>query len=359
MLSTLCREQQRLKISKISVIFVVKCLYMKNTIYLFLGLLWLSSCVTAKKYKELNALSDKYFSEKIDLENKFEKKVSELEDCLTKDKALKEEIKSLNIDLAKLRLSKEQLTKLLDEYKILNDELFASKKNLLDEANSNQKMLADKLALKEKELDAISAEQAALDAQLKARMEELNLMEEQNKAQSARIAELESRLKEKDAALQNLKTTIAQALKGFSSEEITVEEKNGSLYVSLSEKLLFSSGSFTIDTKGADAISKLGQVLKGQEDFTIVVEGHTDNVPYNGSGVIKDNWDLSAKRATSVVRILTNEGGVAPKNVSASGRGEYIPLNENTTNEEKAINRRIEIVLSPKLDKIMNIINKE
>jgi chemotaxis protein MotB len=332
---------------------------MKNTIFLFLGLMWLSSCVTAKKYNELNALSDKYFSEKIDLENKFEKKVSELEDCLTRDEALKEEIKSLNVSMAKLSLSKDQLTKLLDEYKILNDELFASKKNLLDEANSNQKMLADKLALKEKELDAISAEQAYLDAQLKARMEELNLMEEENKAQSARIAELESRLKEKDAALQNLKTTIAQALKGFSSEEITVEEKNGSLYVSLSEKLLFSSGSFTIDTKGADAISKLGQVLKEQEDFTIVVEGHTDNVPYNGTGVIKDNWDLSAKRATSVVRILTNEGGVAPNNVSASGRGEYLPLNKNTTNEEKAINRRTEIVLSPKLDKIMNIINKE
>lgn len=332
---------------------------MKNLIYLFLGLIFLSSCVTAKKYNELDALSDKYYSEKLDLEDKLEKKLGELDDCLGSEEALKDEIKSLNSEIAKLELTKEQLMTLVDEYKELNDELFASKKNLLNEANTNQKMLAEKLALKEKELDAISAEQAALDAQLKARMEELKLMEAENQAQSDRIAELESRLKEKDAALQNLKSNIAQALKGFSSEEITVEEKNGSLYVSLSEKLLFSSGSFAIDAKGADAISKLGQVLKGQDDFTIVVEGHTDNVPYNGSGVIKDNWDLSAKRATSVVRILTEQGGVAPENVSASGRGEYLPLNENSTAEEKAINRRTEIVLSPKLDKIMNILNKE
>ena len=148
-----------------------------------------------------------------------------------------------------------QLESLVEEYKKLNDDLFSSKKSLLDESSSNQKILADKLALKEKELNTISAAQKVLDEKLKAREAELDFLEEENQVQSNRIKELEDRLKEKDLALQNLKATISAALQGFSSDEISVEEKNGNLYVSLSEKLLFSSGSFAIDVKGKDAIS--------------------------------------------------------------------------------------------------------
>ena len=324
---------------------------------IILAMLLMSSCVSSMKFQELSALNDKYFSDQMDAEEKLGKAAGERDDCINEMEALKAKINSLEAEKAKLLVSKQQMESLVEEYKTLNDELFSSKKNILNEANSNQKMLANKLALKEKELDAISVAQEALDAKLKAREKELDLLEEKNQSQSARIKELEDNLKEKDEALKTLKSNISNALKGFSSEDIKVEEKNGNLYVSLSEKLLFSSGSFAIDEKGKDAIAKLGQVLSKQEEFKIVVEGHTDNVPYNGSGVIIDNWDLSVKRATSVVRILTNEGGVLPQNVSASGRGEFLSLNENITTEEKAKNRRTEIILSPKLDKIMNILN--
>lgn len=332
---------------------------MKKLAFLMLTIVMLSSCVTSKKYEELNALSDKYLNDKIDTAEKLEKALGDLDDCNNQKNAIQNELKMLKAEKEKLLADKEQLESLVEEYKQLNDDLFSSKKSLLDQASNNQKMLAEKLALKEKELDAISAAQEALDAQLKSREKELNQLEEQNQAQSARIKELEDRLKQKDEALQSLKKSITDALKGFSSEEINVEEKDGKLYVSLSEKLLFSSGSFAIDAKGKDAISKLGQVLSQQDDFKIVVEGHTDNVPYNGSGVIIDNWDLSVKRATSVVRILTDEGGVDPSNVAASGRSEYLPLNDNSTSADKAKNRRTEIILSPKLDKILQLLNKE
>ncbi|MDA9952600.1 OmpA family protein [Chitinophagales bacterium] len=330
---------------------------MKKLSLLIVLLVMLGSCVTSKKYNELNALSDKHLSDRKDVEEKLANITNERDECLRVKEKLVNDFNLIKSERNQLLTDKKQLESLVEEYKKLNDDLFSSKKSLLDEASSNQKILADKLALKEKELNAISVAQEVLDEKLQAREAQLVLLEEENQAQSNRIKELEDRLKEKDLALQNLKTNISDALKGFSSDEISVEEKNGNLYVSLSEKLLFSSGSFAIDIKGKDAISKLGQVLSNQTDFNIVVEGHTDNDPFNGSGVLIDNWDLSVKRATSVVRILTQNGGVLPENVSASGRGEFIPLNENSNPIEKAKNRRTEIVLKPNLDRIMNLLN--
>jgi chemotaxis protein MotB len=330
---------------------------MKNLALLFTSFLMLSSCVSSKKFNELMALSDKNLQDKISFEEKLSKSQSNLDDCTTEKDKLKSDISQMKGDLAKLNLSKEQLEREIAEYKKLNDELFTSKKNILNEANANQKSLSDKLAQKELELDAIAAKQKALDKQLSARESELNAMQKQNELQNQKITDLENRLKEKDLAIQNLKASIMAALKGFSSDEVQVVEKDGKLHVSLSEKLLFSSGSFFVDPKGADALSKLGDVLSKQDDFDIVVEGHTDNVPFKGSAQLLDNWDLSVKRATSVVRILTVSGKISPEKIAASGRGEYIPLTDNATTADKAKNRRTEIILSPKLDKIFNLLN--
>lgn len=330
---------------------------MKNTILIFTLFLFLSSCVTSKKYNELMSLSDKNLQDKLSFEEQLNKKESDLDDCTTEKDQLKGDIAKLKGDLAKLNLSKEQLEQEIAQYKKLNDELFSSKKNILNEASANQKSLSDKLAQKELELDAIAAKQKALDDQLSAREAELNAMQQQNDLQSQKIADLEKRLKEKDLAIQNLKKSINDALKGFSSDEVQVVDKNGKLYISLSEKLLFSSGSFMVDPKGTDALSKLADVLSQQEDFDIVVEGHTDNVPFKGSAQLLDNWDLSVKRATSVVRILTAKGKIAPEKIAASGRGEYVPITNNETAADKAKNRRTEIILSPKLDKIIDLLN--
>lgn len=332
---------------------------MKNWILLGFASMALASCVTSKKYNELDALSDKYLSEKRRCEDDLNDCNGKLEDCLKSKNALEKDKANLEQKVSELELSGKQLKSELDKYKEMNQALNEAKSALLNEASNNQNKLMQELKDKEKALDKISAEQKAMDALLKARQAEMDLLQADLDEKSKRIADLEARLAAKDEALSKLKETIKAALSGFSSEEIQVTEKDGKLYVSLSEKLLFKSGSFAVDEKGKEALISLAKVLQTQEDFDILVEGHTDNVPYSGTGQLLDNWDLSVKRATSVVRILTLQGGLSSEKLAASGRSEFIPISENDTKEGKAKNRRTEIVLSPKLDKILNLLNKE
>lgn len=324
----------------------------------------LSSCVTTKKYNALEALSDKYLKDKQDCENKLRKTESGKDDCEQAKANLTSEIATLKDEKAKNEQKISQLEKEVNDYRTQAAELTASKSQLLSEATTNQQALNKALADKEAELNRVASQQKALDETLKKKESDLAKLQQEiantqkdNEAKNKRIEELEAQLKAKEEAIANLKNNVTNALKGFSSDEVQVTEKDGNLHVALSENLLFKSGSFTVDTKGEDAIKKIAGVLNSADDFTIVVEGHTDNVPYNGTGQLKDNWDLSVKRATSVVRILT-DGGVNPAEIAASGRGEYHPVKENTTKEDKAANRRTEIILSPKIGKILDILNK-
>jgi chemotaxis protein MotB len=205
------------------------------------------------------------------------------------------------------------------------------------------------LANREGNLDAMGSE---LDKS-KAALEEKRL---QLMVRSKRINDLESVLARKDSAVLSLKNNIANALLGFADQGLTVEQKNGKVYVSLEEQLLFKSGSWVVDTKGQEALKKLGKVLETQSDVSILIEGHTDNVPYKGSGAIEDNWDLSVKRATAIVKILTANSSIDPKQLSAAGRSEYSPLNTEDTKEAKAENRRTEIIITPKLNELFKIL---
>ncbi len=146
------------------------------------------------------------------------------------------------------------------------------------------------------------------------------------------------------------------ALLGFNADELSVEIKNGKVYVSMSDRLLFKSGSAAVEDKGKQAIKLLADVLNSNPDIEILVEGHTDNVPIR-TAVFRDNWDLSVVRATSIVRVLTEDHKIAPTRVTASGRGEYFPRASNDNQEGRALNRRTEIILSPKLDEIMQLLN--
>ena len=139
---------------------------------------------------------------------------------------------------------------------------------------------------------------------------------------------------------------------------MTVEQRNGKIYVSLEAQLLFPSGSTVVNAEGKKALLDLSEVIRDEKDITILVEGHTDTDPYNGGGAIKDNWDLSVMRATAVVKIMTNEGKMDQTMLTAAGRGEYVPVAPNTTAEGKAKNRRIEVILTPNLDKLFEIINE-
>lgn len=170
----------------------------------------------------------------------------------------------------------------------------------------------------------------------------------------ARLRQLESILHRQDSILNRLNASVRDALLGFSADELSVEMKNGKVYVSMSDKLLFKSGDANVETKGRDALKKLADVLNKNNDVNISVEGHTDNVPIK-TALYKDNWDLSAARATNVVRLL-NDYGMDAHRLTASGRGEFFPVADNTTTEGKAKNRRTEIVLSPKLEELMKLI---
>lgn len=171
----------------------------------------------------------------------------------------------------------------------------------------------------------------------------------------ARLRDLESRLRRQDSMLTALNNSVKSALVGFSPDELTVEMRDGKVYVSMSDKLLFKSGDANVEVKGKDALKRLAEVLNKNQDVSIAIEGHTDNVPIK-TALYKDNWDLSAARATNVVRLLSQEYGMDARRLTASGRGEYFPVADNSSVEGKAKNRRTEVVLSPKLDELMKMI---
>jgi chemotaxis protein MotB len=177
------------------------------------------------------------------------------------------------------------------------------------------------------------------------------------KVREARLTELTKSLAEKDKAVNDLRTRVSKALLSFNSSDLQVKLKDGKVYVSLSEQLLFKSGSTKVDPKGQEALKQLAAVLQEQKDVNVVVEGHTDNVPITrGTAGLADNWDLSTLRATEIARLLTS-GGVAPARITASGRGQYVPVASNDTPQNKALNRRTEIILTPKLDDLFQILD--
>ncbi|RZK79830.1 MAG: hypothetical protein EOO92_08625 [Pedobacter sp.] len=178
------------------------------------------------------------------------------------------------------------------------------------------------------------------------------------KKREQRLKEVEEVLRKRDEATNKLKEKLQQALLGFAKNGLTVEIRNGKVYVSLTDKLLFPSGSIIIDEKGKQALTQLAEVLKQQPEINIAVEGHTDSQKITNLGQIKDNWDLSVLRSTSVVRYLTEVSKVESVRMTATGRGEFQPLGSNSSAEDRSRNRRIEIVLSPKLDELYDLIKQ-
>jgi chemotaxis protein MotB len=187
---------------------------------------------------------------------------------------------------------------------------------------------------------------------------EINKLSDDLKKREQRLKEVEEVLRKRDEATNQLKAKLQEALLGFTKNGLTVEIKNGKVYVSLTDKLLFPSGSIIIDEKGKQALTQLATVLKQQPEINIAVEGHTDSQKITNLGQIKDNWDLSVLRSTSVVRFLTDEQKVESVRMTATGKGEFQPLGPNTTAESRSKNRRIEIVLSPKLDELYDLIKQ-
>ncbi|WP_317898445.1 OmpA family protein [Aurantibacillus circumpalustris] len=237
-----------------------------------------------------------------------------------------------------------------------NGQLTATKASLLNERDVLQK---NNTALQGKYDNLINeslSKANQYDKALKAKSEELNAKEKLLSEREKSLRDLQSKIARQDSITKRLNDIIRKALLGFNSDELSVEIKNGKVYVSLSDKLLFKSGSASIESKGKDALKLLADVLDKNTDIDILVEGHTDNIPIK-TAVYKDNWDLSVVRATSIVRILTEDYKIPASRLTASGKGEFFPKASNETSEGRAKNRRTEIILSPKLDEIMKLLN--
>lgn len=299
------------------------------------------------------ALSTSCVSKKIytDLENKYNdlKKENgnlsdENESLLKAKNQLELDRDALKNELIKIKSERDKLTAdqnaLNEKIARLQESYNALEKNSNDALQSNMKKNRDLLA------------------ELEAKQKALSIEQERLSKSAQRLNELEDMIAAKEAAMRKLKETLSKALNGFEGKGLTVEQKNGKVYVSMENKLLFNSGSWAVSSEGKKAVVELGKVLGENPDIAVLIEGHTDNDPYGGSGPIADNWDLSTKRATAIVGILSENKAINKKNLTAAGRGEFSPLATNETAEGKAKNRRIEIILTPKLDEIAEMLNE-
>lgn len=278
------------------------------------------------------------------------------------------EITDENANLKKdLILAQNRLSQLQRDY----DDTTAKRNQLqkeYDVTSTNLRNLQESYQALEKNSSSAIAENAKKNRELLAQLEakeqalanensRLQKLKEDMEARSQRIAELESVIAAKDAAMNKLKNAISTALTNFEGKGLTVEQRDGKVYVSMENKLLFQSGSWAVGTNGREAVKQLGSVLAQNPDIAILIEGHTDTDPYNGTGPMNSNWDLSTKRATAIVQILKENPAINPENLTAAGRGEYAPIASNDTPEGKAKNRRIEVILTPKLDEISRLLN--
>lgn len=305
----------------------------RNLFLLLLPIMIFSSCVSSKKFKQLDALKNDMKMENQALLQKLDEQVKDNAGLEATNKNLRDEVYALKQDTTDCH----------------NDVRLLSQKY-----NDLNKMYEDLGSQSKKELTALIQQNQTLLKQLDEKQRLLNDKETELQKRERRLQELEGMLAAKDAAINKLKKSIEDALLNFNKDELTVEVRNGKIYVSVAEQLLFKSGSTVVDPKGKDALTKLAGALKNQPDIDIMVEGHTDSIPMN-SGAIKDNWDLSVLRATSITRILIG-AGLSPTAVIPAGHGEFMPVASNKDKDGRAKNRRTEIVLSPKLDEVFKIL---
>lgn len=274
-----------------------------------------------------------------------------LESCVSKSKyeVVVFSRDSLNLVVDSMQLVINKLEQELRESNSNNDELLEAlrkKQAELIDAKDNYNKLKNKS----------SNETQELLTQIENLQSEKIKLENQLGKTGDQLVEIKRLLSERDRKMDSLKNNLTKALLGFADKGLSVNIKNGKVYVSLSNQLLFSSGSTKIDDEGKNALLDLAKVLNENQDINILVEGHTDNQAVSGGSRFKDNWELSVLRATEVVKYLEIDGSVDPKRIIASGRGEYMPLEEGTSPDVRAMNRRTEIILTPNLEEIFEVI---
>ena len=266
------------------------------------------------------------------------------------------EIKSLKKDTARGGDDLRGVSMKYDKLNQINDQLLNKYNTLLEGNIKDTKKISGELQTTQEQLLKKQDDLKQLEAQLNNQKKQLDDLSDELKKREARVAELEHILKSKDDATNDLKKKLSDALFNFEGKGLTVTQKNGKVYVSMDESLLFASGSIKVEEKGQEALIKVAKVLEQNKDINVLIEGHTDDVPMTGKSEIKDNWDLSVLRATSIVKIITKNSTIDPKQLTAAGCGEYFPIDPAKTTEARKKNRRTEIILTPKLDELFKVL---
>ena len=306
-----------------------------------------TACVPARKYEEAEQRNRTMQAETDAANARARDARAELEGVGAERDRLSKQVGELQRDTTVLGTSLRQMTVQYDKINALNNELLEKYNKLLaGDRSENRKLTTDLEALrldlmnKEDSVNALAARMGEKEALLKDR--------------ESKLAELQAELDAKDKAMRELKDRVSTALTGFEGKGLTVEQRNGRIHVSMENKLLFPSGSAAVDAQGRELIGKLAKAIENEKDLNIMVEGHTDTDRIAPGSAFKDNWDLSVMRATSVVRILLEKARIDPVRITASGRGEFIPVDP----ADKARNRRIEIILAPDLQALMKLVGE-
>jgi chemotaxis protein MotB len=334
----------------------------KSFIYISVFLiivLSLVSCVSGKKFGNMQDTSKQFMNERDAFKSDnigLEMRNRELEAKLTN---LEKEMGVIKQEITAAQSSRDKALEDFNKVSSKYNELQNAQEDLIrGNVKETQKLLTELQAAQEN-LQNKENLLRQLEQNLDAKKSSLDELTFELEKRNARLAELEKILDGQKKIVQDLKSKVSEALLGFENNGLTVTMKNGKVYVSLDEKLLFKSASWDIDANGRNALKKLAGVLEKNPDIQIMIEGHTDNVPYNpGSGQLKDNWDLSVKRATTVVRTLLEGTNIDAKRLTASGRSEYLPVDARSTTDARQKNRRTEIILTPDLTELYRLIDK-
>jgi len=321
-----------------------------------LGFALLGACVPERKLEEAKAKLTTCESslaeiKKAVMEN--EAKVAEL-----KDKAVltEKDMISLKRDSTVNGNNLRNLTAKYDKLNSVNEQLMDRYTKLVAGTEKDNAKLSGQLQLTTEQLLKKQDELKLLEGALNKQKGELDVLGSELKKRETRVNELEDILKKKEQAAADLRKKLSDALVGFENKGLTITQKNGKVYVSLDESLLFASGKTNVEAKGVEALKNVAKVLEQNTDINVMVEGHTDDVAMKGSGEIKDNWDLSVMRATSVTKIMLAAAKIDPARITSAGRGEFFPLDKGKTPEARKKNRRTEIILTPKLDELLKVL---
>ncbi len=314
---------------------------MMNKFSLFaLTCLFCSSCVSNKKFAQVKQQLDSCSTN------------SSLQAACVNRKVADMEVQTLDFQQQMSQMRQDTLSQSLrmHQVQVANQSLRdinADLQNQLRSANNPE------------QVKSLLADLQKVQSKLQAREDTLQSAEKAILAKQRKVNELSATIEKQNQAMKSLRQRVADALSGFEGKGLQVINKEGKVYVSMDEKLLFMSGHWEVDAKADSALANLAAFLAANKDIQVVVEGHTDNLAYRGNGYILDNWDLSTKRATAIVRALLKNPGVNPSRISASGRAEFVPLDKDNTPAARQRNRRTEIILSPDMNELLKVIKEQ